>query len=148
MRGSFYDFEEAKARAVAWLTAWDSQGIHRTGTAGDEAGAVWLAKEVANLGAEVTSQVFELNRLDPADCHLEMDGERISGVPAFDAPGTGSDSVIGTLNSSAHGAAILVASLSPRSVYIGEYERLRLDAAHRAARRLAIWTAPAGRLNR
>jgi hypothetical protein len=24
-------FNNAKARAVAWLTAWDSQGIHRTG---------------------------------------------------------------------------------------------------------------------
>jgi hypothetical protein len=34
-------FEKAKARAVAWLTAWDSQGTHRTGTTGDGAGALW-----------------------------------------------------------------------------------------------------------
>ena len=37
------DFEEAKTRAVTWLTAWDSQGPHRTGTASDEAGARWLS---------------------------------------------------------------------------------------------------------
>src|SRR5690242_17788932 len=28
----------ATARAVTWVTAWGSQGIHRTGTARDEAG--------------------------------------------------------------------------------------------------------------
>ena len=45
MRQSPYPVGEAKARAVTWLTAWDSQGVHRTGTAGDEAGARWLAAE-------------------------------------------------------------------------------------------------------
>src|SRR6266404_4543847 len=43
-------FCDAKASAVAWLTAWDSHGTHRTGTTGDEAGAVRLAHEAAGLG--------------------------------------------------------------------------------------------------
>ena len=132
MRLSGRDFEEAKARAVTWITAWDSQGPHRTGTAGDEAGARWLAHEAATLGVEVTSEVFKLNRLEPVACYLELDGEHIPGVPAFDAPGTGADGVTGTLSSSSHDATILVARLSPRSVYDGEYERLRRDGAHRA----------------
>jgi hypothetical protein len=38
----------------------------------------------------------------------------------------------GTLSLSGHDQAILVAQLSPRSVYTGEYERLRRDTAHRA----------------
>ena len=42
---------DAKQRAARWLQAWDSQGIHRTGTPGDEAGADWLLAEAAALGA-------------------------------------------------------------------------------------------------
>ena len=53
MRRSPRNLDDAKARAVTWLTAWDSQGVHRTGTAGDEAGACWLADEAAGLGVEV-----------------------------------------------------------------------------------------------
>src|SRR6202047_829599 len=125
-------FNDAKARAVAWLTAWDSQGIHRTGTTGDEAGALWLARQAAGLGVDVTKEVFELDRLDPVACYLELDGKRISGVPAFDAPPTNGDGMTGSLRPSGHDQAILVAQLSPRSVYTGEYERLRRDTAHRA----------------
>src|SRR5215469_1551155 len=125
-------FDEGKARTVAWLTAWDSQASHRTGASGDEAGAVWLAREAASFGIEVTTETFELDRLDPVTCYLELDGERISAVPAFDAPPTGADGVTGTLSLNDHDNAILVAELSPRSVYTGEYEGLRRNAAHRA----------------
>ena len=88
MRGSAQPSDEAKARAVAWLTAWDSQGAHRTATPGDQAGALWLASEAAKLGVEVATEVFALDRLEPVDCYLDLDGERISAVPAFDAPPT------------------------------------------------------------
>jgi len=97
MRPSAHSFDDAKARAIAWLTAWDSQGAHRTATTGDEAGAVWLAHEAATLGVEVTTEVLELNRLDPVACYLELDGERISAMPAFDAPATGANGVTGSL---------------------------------------------------
>ena len=125
-------FDETKARAVAWLTAWDSQGHHRTGTTGDETGALWLEHEAAGFGVDVATEAFTLKRLDPVACYLELDGERISAVPAFDAPGTGASGVIGTLSLSDREDAILVAQLSPRSVYTGEYDRLRRNAAHRA----------------
>ncbi len=124
--------DEARARAVGWLSAWDSQGAHRTATAGDEAGAIWLEHEAAGLGVEVGTEAFELDRMDPVACYLELDGEHISAVPAFDAPATGADGVTGTLSRSGHDEAILVAKLTPRSVYTGEYERLRRGAAHRA----------------
>src|SRR5215467_879481 len=35
---------------------------HRTGTAGDKAGALWLAREAAGLGVEVTTETFGLDR--------------------------------------------------------------------------------------
>jgi hypothetical protein len=114
------------------MSAWDAQGTHRTATAGDEAGALWLAYEAASLGTEVVNEAFELDRLEPVACYLELDGERIPAVPAFDAPGTGANGVTGTLSLSGHDEAILVAKLTPRSVYTGEYERLRRDTAHRA----------------
>jgi hypothetical protein len=132
MRLRPHPFDDAKARAVAWLTAWDSQGARRTGTTGDEAGAHWLAHEAGGLGVDVTTEVFELERLDPVACCLELGSERIPAVPAFDAPATGADGVTGTLDLSDHDKAIVVAKLSPRSVYTGEYDRLRRDSAHRA----------------
>jgi hypothetical protein len=132
MRRSPHPFDEAKARAAAWLSAWDSQGVHRTGTTGDEAGARWLTHEAVALGVEVASEVFTLDRLDPVACYLELDGERIPGVPVFDAPATGAEGVTGTLTLSGHEDGILIAKLSPRSVYTGEYEKLRRSATHRA----------------
>jgi hypothetical protein len=37
-----------KASAIARLAAWDSQGAHRTGTAGGEAGALgWRVRQQA-----------------------------------------------------------------------------------------------------
>jgi len=132
MRLSPHAFNDAKARAVAWLSARDSQGAHRTGTTGDEAGALWLAHEAAGLGVEVTTELFELDRLDPVACYLELDGERIPAVPAFDASPSGGDGLTGRLSLSGHDEAILLASLPPQSVYSGEYERLRRDTAHRA----------------
>jgi hypothetical protein len=125
-------FDVTKARAIGWLTAWDSQGIHRTGTIGDQAGALWLAQEAAGLGVEAATEAYALDRLDPVSCYLELDGKRISGVPAFDAPPTGGAGLTGTLSLSGDEEAILVAKLAPQSVYSGEYERLRRDTAHRA----------------
>jgi hypothetical protein len=53
-------------------------------------------------------------------------------VPAFDAPATGADGVTGALSLSDRDEAILVAKLTPQSVYTGEYKRLRCYTAHRA----------------
>src|SRR4029077_4865533 len=122
---SSHPFDDAKALPVAWLTAWHTQGAHRTATTGDEAGALWLADEAAGLGVEVAAEVFALNRLDPVACYLELDGGRISAGAAFDALATNADGVTGALSLSDHDEAILVAQLAPQSVYTGEYERLR-----------------------
>jgi hypothetical protein len=127
-----HSFDYAKARAVAWLTAWDWQGVHRTGTVGDEASALWLAREAAGLGAKVTTETFELDRLEPIACYLELDGERISAVPAFDAPPTDQEGLTGSLSLRGDDDAILVARLSPQSVYTGEYDKLRRETPHRA----------------
>ncbi|MGD9615287.1 MAG: hypothetical protein AB7H90_23540 [Alphaproteobacteria bacterium] len=117
-------------RAANWLAAWDAHGDHRTATKGDKAGAEFLAREAASLGADVTVEEFAVERLDPVTAFLEIDGERIPAIPAFDAPATGSDGIGGRLGPVGSGAEIVVAELPPQAVYSGEYERLRSKSGH------------------
>jgi hypothetical protein len=128
---------KAEIRAVTWLQAWDAQGSHRTGAPGDAAGADWLAREATALGARVEVEEFWLDRLDPVLAHLEIGGERIDGVPVFDAPPTAGDGIEGRL-----GHEIAVAELSPRAVYSGEFERLRRAPGHRALLVVCAGEAP------
>jgi hypothetical protein len=108
--------DDVTTRAIAWLSAWDSQGFHRTATAGDQAGADWLIREAAGLGIAPAVEEFALDRLDPIDAYLEFDNTRIPGVPVFDAPTTGGEGVSGVLGPVGAGTSIAVAELSPRAL--------------------------------
>ncbi|MBV9555042.1 MAG: hypothetical protein JO032_19870 [Alphaproteobacteria bacterium] len=118
---------EAENRAARWLTEWDGHGIHRTGTAGDLAGGAWLAAEAAALGAEPAIEEFAFERLDPVVAYIDVGGERIAGVPVFDAPPSGPGAIEGRV-----GHDIAVEELTPRAVYSGESRRLREAGGHRA----------------
>lgn len=122
---------DAESRAARWLAAWDGQGVHRTGTVGDAAGAAWLAEAAATLGAEPTIEEFALERLDPVACHLDIEGRRIDGVPVFDAPPSGPAGVVGRLCPIGGTGEIAVAELTPRAVYSGEFRELRRTGAYR-----------------
>jgi hypothetical protein len=122
--------DNTTTRAITWLTAWDSQGAHRTATVGDQAGADWLIREAAGLGAAPEVETFALDRLDPIDVYVEFGSTRIPGVPIFDAPATGADGVAGTLGPIEAEPGIAVAELSPRSIYTPDYEKLRRRAGH------------------
>jgi hypothetical protein len=124
-------FDDAQRRAARWLADWDAQGTHRTASAGDAAGAQWLAREAAALGATVAIEEFALDRLDPVTAFLEFGGKRIEAVPVFEAPATTAAGVSGRLGLPGGDAEILVAELSPRAVYSGEFERLRRGGGHR-----------------
>lgn len=110
----------------SWLQAWDSQGFHRTGTLGDHAGADWLTSAAQSLGASVTQETFLLDRLDPGDTYLEIDGVRIPGVPVFDAPATAG--ITGVL-----GKEITVTALAPGG---GLHRRIPAAAGGCGARRV------------
>src|SRR5437763_7300257 len=110
----------------------DGQGVHRTASSGGKAGAAWLGREAAALGAEVWIEEFALDRLDPLECFLEFGVRQIAAVPVFDAPATGDAGISGRLGAIGSEAEIGVAELSPRAVYSGEFERLRRDGPHRA----------------
>jgi hypothetical protein len=123
--------DDGTTRAIAWLTEWDSQGIHRTATAGDEAGANWLIREATSLGAAPAIEEFALDRLEPIDVYLEFDGRRVPGVPVFDAPATGPEGVSGILGRVGEQTPIALVELPPLSVYSPDYEELRRNAVHR-----------------
>ncbi len=106
--------------------AWDSQGIHRTGTQGDHAGADWLAAEVAALGATPVIEPFAFDRLDPIEAWVEVDGTRIEAIPVFDSPGN--DDLTAPLGPD----GIEIATLSPQAVYTEPYRTMRQSARHRA----------------
>jgi hypothetical protein len=110
----------------------DGQGWHRTAAAADAAGAEWAAGEAAALlGAARTIEEFAIDRLDPADAHLDIDGERISAVPVFDTPATGDDGVFGRLGPLGGNAEIGVAEWPPQIIYTPVYERMRRNTRHR-----------------
>ena len=102
--------------AASWLQAWDSLGMHRTGTAGDNAGADWLAMQARALGASVSTETFAVSRVDPVSCWIEADGARIEGVPVFDSSPTGPNGITGTID---------VVPLSPWAVYTPDYQAMR-----------------------
>jgi hypothetical protein len=124
--------EDTLERTTAWLTAWDSHGIHRTATEGDTAGAAWLMREAVRLGAAPAIEEFALDRLDPIAAYLEVEGERIAGEPVFDAPATGADGIAGRVGLIGSAAAIGVVELSPHAVYAPDYETLRRESPHDA----------------
>ena len=123
--------DDATTRATAWPTVWDSQGIHRTATAGDQVGADCLMREAAGLGVVPAVETFALDRLDPIDAYPEFDSTRVPGVSVFDAPATGGDGVAGILGPVDAETSIAVAELSPLGVYTPDYEGLRRNPVHR-----------------
>ncbi len=126
-----------EARAAGWLRAWDSQGIHRTATPGDEAGADWLAAEARALGASVAFEPFAVNRIDVDAAFLDIEGERIPGEKMFDAPDT-PDGRVMALASVGPGLAdpgegdIHILELPPTAVYAPEFARYRRESKSKA----------------
>src|SRR5205085_12392304 len=106
------DFEKAQTRAAAWLRAWDRQGLHRTGTAGDLAGAEWLGQEATALGAEVWVEEFALDRVDPLECFVGFAVRQIAAVPGCGAPATDAEGTTGRRGASGRCAGIGGAGLA------------------------------------
>ena len=126
-----------EARASAWLRAWDSQGIHRTATPGDEAGAEWLAAEARAMGASVAFESFAVSRIDTDAAFLDIEGDRMPGEKMFDAPDT-PDGRVMALSSVGPGLSdpgegdIHILELPPTIVYSAEFTRYRRESKSKA----------------
>ncbi len=94
-------------RVAEIIREYDSQGIHRTGTAGDQECARWLAGEVERLGVEASLERLPFERIEVVDCALQIGERRIDGVPLFNAPATGPEGLTGTVGSDPAGGTDL-----------------------------------------
>ena len=121
------------------IREYDAQGIHRTATTTDEASAHWLAGHVRAAGLEPRLEGYDVHRLDPGECFLELDGRRIEGVPLFDCTYTDVDGVAGQF----------CTSTSSDEIALVEVERGHLASNLRTLRResdaVAIVVVTAGR---
>ncbi|MCH8199158.1 MAG: hypothetical protein IIA54_03695, partial [Chloroflexi bacterium] len=88
---------DQQQRISKTIQEFDAQGWHRTGTGTDHQSARWLADIVGEMGLDVEIERFALRRIDPGLCYLEVDGQRIDGIPMFDGAFTGPEGIRGRL---------------------------------------------------
>ncbi len=90
------------------IRGWDALEDHRTGTAGDQQTATWLAEQVRNAGGRALLDEFALERRVPGPASV-ADGEHVAqGLPLFDGPLRGATAVRGRAGWPAPGANIAV----------------------------------------
>ena len=103
-----------RQRVTAVFERYDAQGVHRTGSAVDEASARWLAEELRSAGVEPLLTDFPLERIDPVLAELRLGERRIPGTPLFDCGYTGDEGIRGPLGRLGSDAAIAVGMLPPQ----------------------------------
>lgn len=89
--------DEVEARAADAIRAYSAEGHHRTATPVDRASADALLARARATGATPSLEPFELSRVDVATAYLQVQGQRIEGLPMFDGAFTGADGVSGAI---------------------------------------------------
>jgi len=123
------DRAEHVARLVA---AYESQGIHRTGTDVDRLSAEWLAAGVRDAGLTPALEPFSLSRVDPIATALTVRGRHIPGVPLFDAAFTGAAGIEGRLGPIGGDAELALAESAPNAAAAGALGDARRTSRHKA----------------
>ena len=125
---------DRKRRISDLIQTYDGQGIHRTATIVDNASADWLRQLAAVAGGDAHLNAFQLRQVDIRAAYIEVDGQRIEGVPLFDGGFTGDTGLVGTLGSADSTADIALVTID--SGGIGTEGRgldvLRRGDSHRA----------------
>jgi len=128
-------------RIARILSEWDAIGEHRTGTSGDRATADWLVRELAGAGVSGQLDCFPFRRRSVREAWVEIDGERIEGLPCFDGGATHGtlEAPLGAIDGS---GAIGLGAFSPASP---DAETRALVAARKAGAHQALIAVSAGR---
>jgi hypothetical protein len=131
---------EAEQRASAVIGGYSAEGLHRTATPVDRASADRLLALARDAGARPTLESFQLSRVDPVECFVEIGGRRIDGLPLFDGGFTGADGVAGTLGPIERDGSIAFVQTPPN----GEQalHRLRVASRHRAIVAVTVGARP------
>ncbi|MGE3335294.1 MAG: M28 family peptidase [Rhodospirillaceae bacterium] len=104
---------DTEKRVARWLQTFDSQGNHRTATAGDHASAEWLVAEAKSFGVEAALENFPLERVDVQAAYVTIGDRRIEGVPMHDAGFTGPDGISGKIGALGSDADIALIESEP-----------------------------------
>lgn len=89
-----------RSRIEADIRGWDAINEHRTGTAGDQQTAEWLADEIRKVGAEPHLDTFPFARRVLHECAISVGEQRAEGVPLFDGGTTDAKGISGRLTRS------------------------------------------------
>ena len=121
----------ANAAIADPIAQYDSQGIHRTGTAVDRASADWLAGLVKSCGLKPQLEPFRLSRVDPQACFVEAGGRRVDGLPMFDGSFTDHGGIRGRIGAAGSDAPIGWLEAPPNGE-AGELLEIRKSGRHKA----------------
>lgn len=120
------------ARISKVIAAYGAQGFHRTGTDVDRRSGDWLFEQVRDIGLTPARESFELNRVEPARCHLAVGGRRIEGLPLFDGAFTDDAGIRGQLGAIGSDAEIGLVEAPPNTAAAGALGEARHQRRHRA----------------
>lgn len=115
-----------------WLSAYDSQGWHRSGSAADRRCAGWLAAEAAAMGASTRAETFPFSRLTVRHAEVRLGATVLPAVPLYDALFPTADPVQGALGPVGSDAAVGVTGTGPTPVAGEPLSAARRDGRHRA----------------
>src|SRR5882672_8888687 len=122
--------EAARARAGETIRGYSAEGFHRTATAVDRASGDRLLALAKSAGVAASLEPFELSRIDPVAAFLEIDGQRIDGLPMFDGAFTNADGVSGAIGAIGGGRPIAFARVAPNAE--AALRQIRDASPHRA----------------
>jgi hypothetical protein len=104
-------------RIARIISAYDGQGIHRTGTEVDNRSAAWLVDAAKAAGADARAEPFAISRIDLKSTFVEIQGRRIEGLPLYDGGFTDERGVTGKLTKAGEaGGEIAVTTLDAGAV--------------------------------
>ena len=117
-------------RASDTIRAYSAEGQHRAATAVDRASAGALLARARATGAPASLEPFELSRVDPAPAYIQIQGQRIDGLPMFDAAFTDAGGVSGRLGAAGGDQPIGWTRIAPNAE--GALRTLRQGSHHAA----------------
>ena len=117
-------------RASDTIRAYSAEGHHRTATAVDRASADALLSRARATGAAPSLERFDLWRVDPAAAFVQIQGQRIDGLPMFDGIFTDARGVSGAIAPVGGGAAIGWTRVAPNGE--AAMRKMRNGSRHRA----------------
>jgi len=89
--------DEVERRSADAIRAYSAEGHHRTATAVDRASADALRARARATGAAASLEPFDLSRVDPAAAFVQIQGQRLDGLPMFDGAFNGAGGVTGAI---------------------------------------------------